>query len=59
VKLRCDDEAMPELVRALWEDQVPAWMAEITGTGWHIELLRPHDCPELQKLVDSGVVVRG
>jgi hypothetical protein len=59
VKLLCTDANMPALVRAMFADKVPAWMAELTGKGWRLELLRPHDCPELQRLLDSGVVSRG
>ena len=59
MKLLCRDENMPALVQALFLDRVPAYMAEITGVGWHIELLRPHECPELQRLRDDGTVKRG
>ena len=58
MKLLCSDANMPALVRALYLDHVPAVLMELTGTGWHLELLRPHECPELQKLLDSGTVER-
>ena len=58
MKLTCSDKNMPALVLALSKDRVPAVLMELTGTGWHLELLRPHECPELQKLLDSGAVER-
>jgi hypothetical protein len=59
MKLLCNDADMPALVRALFLDHVPAVLMELTGVGWHIELLRPHECLELQRLLDDGTVKRG
>ncbi len=57
MKLLCADDKMPELVHALYLDNVPAVMMERTGPGWHIELLRPAAAtPHLDYLLERGVV---
>lgn len=59
MKLRCPDESMPELVKALCDDNVPAVLMERTGSSWHVEFMRPHECPAVRALIDSGRVTRG
>lgn len=58
MKLVCDDKDMQVLVHALWLDEVPAVLMEITGTGWHIEFLRPSECVNVLALIAKGVVKR-
>lgn len=59
MKLLCADADMPALAHALWLDQVPAVLMQLTGTGWHVEFLRPSECPNVLALIERGVVKRG
>lgn len=59
MKLQCDESRIAELVTALWADKVPAVLMERSGSGWHIEFLRPHECPAVLALIQSGAVTRG
>ena len=49
---------MVDLTLALWQDEVPAYIVQRFGDGYRIEFLRPHDCPTVQALIDSGRVLR-
>ena len=59
MKLLCTDANMPQLVHALWLDEVPALLMERTGTGFRVEFLRPGPCPHVLALIAEGVVSRG
>jgi hypothetical protein len=57
MKLLCPDKDMPELVHALYLDNIPAVLMERTGPGWHVELLRPAVAtPHLDYLIERKVV---
>ena len=57
--LALSEAAMVDLTMALWEDEVPAYIAQRFGDGYRIEFLRPHECPTVQALIDSGRITRG
>jgi hypothetical protein len=61
MKLLCPDADMPELVRALYLDAVPAVLMERTGPGWRVEFMRPASAttPHVLELIERGVVKRG
>jgi hypothetical protein len=60
MKLLCPDADMPELVRALYLDAVPAVLMERTGPGWRVEFMRPAaTTPHVDDLIDREVVQRG
>lgn len=57
VKLTCSDADMPRLALALGLDSVPAVMMERTGSGWHVEFVRPNQgVPKVEELLKAGVV---
>lgn len=55
-KLLVAEDDMPQLVEALWLDDVPAVLMERTGTGWRIEYLQPAKSPAVAALIAAGVV---